>query len=102
MRPNPQLIQCAASETRLTVTIAAPGDFTVPAIAMSARLTGGVLASMKPVTSTSSICIENASRPQNPSPHIPMTASGPWPSIAMAATIAISDRSRTKTYGSGR
>lgn len=96
MRPKPQLIQCATSETKLTVSIAAPGDLTDRAIATRTRFTGGVLASMKPVTSTSSICIEKASRPQKPSPHIPTTAIGPWPSIAIAAAMTISVRMRTK------
>ena len=42
----------------------------MPASRASRRLTGGVLASMKPVTSTSSICIEKVSSSQKPSPHM--------------------------------
>ncbi len=51
---------------------------------------------MKPVTSTSSICIEKVSRFQKPSPHMRITASGVWRSTAMAATAAMMVSSSTK------
>ena len=51
---------------------------------------------MKPVTSTSSICIEKDSRFQKPSPQKRSTASGVWRSTAMAAAAAITVSSSTK------
>ena len=57
---------------------------------------------MNPVTSTSNICIENASSAQNPSPHICATATGWVPSNRIAAAAAIRVSSTTKMKGSGR
>ena len=74
----------------------------MPASATSTRFTGGVLASMWPPTSTSTICMENPSSAQNPSPHMVTTASGLCPSMPMAAAKTTSVRMRTKMYGSGR
>ncbi len=67
-RPKPQLIQLAASDTSVTMTIACPGVFASLAMAESMRRKKGVLASTKPVTSTSTICMANSRSCQNPPP----------------------------------
>ena len=94
--PKPQLIQLAVSETRVTSRIAPPGVVASAAMRVRMRFTKGVLASMKPATSTSSICMENSSSFQKPSPHMVTTASGFWRSISTAARKTTRVRISTK------
>jgi hypothetical protein len=99
--PKPQFIQLAVSATIDTSSIAWPGVFAKPAAEERSRRTAGVVASMKPVTTISAICMEKASRVQIEFPQYVATATGLAPIVTTERTATMNVRMNAKISGSG-
>ena len=83
--------------------MALPGDFAKLASFPKPFLNIGLLANTKPVTNTNTICIENASNAQNPSPQNATICTGeesvnPKPSTKITTVKIITNKNGSGKY----
>ena len=106
MRPKPQLSQQQMVETKVVIRIALFLSLARLAMAPSARLQILAEAMAEPSTSTSAICMEKDSRPQNPLelPQALTSATGPCcvPIIAAMNTTIVRIMANRNGSGSHR